>query len=154
MALYEALYGRCRNSQIGCLEPDEARLLGTNLVRYDLEKEKEYADRQAHDVAFIEGEKILLSVSSLKGVIRFGKKGKLSPRYIASFEKYHEDKSHILDFSTVQLDQNLDYEEEPMTILDRQVWKLGSKEIASLKVQWRGQPVEVETWETEHDMQR
>ena len=35
---------------------------------------------------FMEGEKVLPKVSPMKGVMRFGKRGKLSPRYIAPFE--------------------------------------------------------------------
>ena len=35
---------------------------------------------------FIEGEQVLLKVSSMKGVMRFGKRGKLSPRYIGPFK--------------------------------------------------------------------
>ncbi|XP_070036310.1 uncharacterized protein [Nicotiana tomentosiformis] len=125
------------------------------------------------------GEKILLRLSPMKGVMRFGKKGKLSPRYIGPFEilkkigdvayelalppslwgvhplfhvsmlwKNVEDPSHVLDFSTVQLYGNLTYDVEPVAILDRQVRKLRSKNIASVKVQWRVQPAEKPTWET------
>ena len=45
------------------------------------------------------------------------------------------------------LDENLTYEEEPVAILDREVRKLRSREIASIKVQWKNRPVEVSTWE-------
>ena len=34
----------------------------------------------------MEGEHVLLKVSPMKGVMRFGKRGKLSPRYIGPFE--------------------------------------------------------------------
>ena len=34
----------------------------------------------------MEGEQVLLKVSPMKGVMRFGKRGKLSPRYIGPFE--------------------------------------------------------------------
>ncbi|WMV41779.1 hypothetical protein MTR67_035164 [Solanum verrucosum] len=37
-------------------------------------------------MAFQTGEKVLLKVSPMKGVIKFGKNGKLSPRYIGPFE--------------------------------------------------------------------
>ena len=62
--------------------------------------------------------------------------------YVSKLQKYYGDMSHILDFSTVQLDGYLTYDVEPVAILDRQVRKLRSKNIASVKVQWRGQPVE------------
>ncbi|XP_055822091.1 uncharacterized protein LOC129890593 [Solanum dulcamara] len=42
--------------------------------------------------------------------------------------------------------------EEPVAILDREVRKLRSREIASVKVQWRNPPVEESTWEIEADM--
>ncbi|XP_055814099.1 uncharacterized protein LOC129883465 [Solanum dulcamara] len=42
--------------------------------------------------------------------------------------------------------------EEPVAILDREVRKLRSREIASVKVQWRNRPVEESTWEIEADM--
>ena len=34
----------------------------------------------------MEGEQVLVKVSPMKGVMRFGKRGKLSPRYIGPFE--------------------------------------------------------------------
>ncbi|XP_075086201.1 uncharacterized protein LOC142168924 [Nicotiana tabacum] len=72
--------------------------------------------------------------------------------HVSILQKYCEDQSYILDFILVQLDKNLAYEEEPVAILDRQVWKLRSNDIALVKVQWRGQPVDEATWEAELDM--
>ncbi|XP_070003049.1 uncharacterized protein [Nicotiana sylvestris] len=100
------------------------------------------------------GERVFLRVLAMKGVMRFGKKGKLSPRYIRRFKilervdevsyklalpqslsavhlvfhafmlrKEYGDMSHVLDFSSVQLDKDLTYIEEPVTILARQVRK-------------------------------
>nr|XP_016469213.1 PREDICTED: uncharacterized protein LOC107791632 [Nicotiana tabacum] len=183
----KALYGSQCRSPVGWFDPGEAILLGTNLVRDALEKvkliqeglrttqykKKRYADQKVLDVAFMEGEKVLLRVSPMKEVMMLGKRGKWSPWFTSPFEvlekvgkvayrlalppilsgvhpvlhismlsKYHEDKSHLLDLNTVQLDENLAYEEEPVAILDRQVRKLRSKVIASIKVQWRCQPVD------------
>lgn len=36
----------------------------------------------------MEGEQVLLKVSSMKGVMRFGKRGKLHPRYIGPFKVF------------------------------------------------------------------
>ena len=47
----------------------------------------------------------------------------------------------------------MSYEEEPVAILGREVRKLRSKEIASIKVQWENRSVEESTWENEADMQ-
>ncbi|KAK4713718.1 hypothetical protein R3W88_019625 [Solanum pinnatisectum] len=116
-------------------------------------------------MTFHTGEKVLLKVSTMKGVMRFGKKGKLSPRYISLFEildcvgpvayrfalppslsrvhpvfhmfmlkKYHGDEDYIIKWDSVLLDKDLQYEEEPVAILDRDVRKLRTKEIESVKV--------------------
>ncbi|XP_070056934.1 uncharacterized protein [Nicotiana tomentosiformis] len=55
-------------------------------------------------------------------------------------------------FSSVQLCKDLAYDEEPMAIMDRHVRKLRTKNIASVKIHWRSQPIKEATWETEHDM--
>ena len=170
---------------------------GTDLLRDSFEKvrfiqekliaaqsrQKEYADQKVRDMHFMEGEQVLLKVSPMKGVMRFGKRGKLSPRYIGPFEilqrvgavayrlalppslsgvhpvfhvsmlkKFHGDGNYIIRWDSVLLDENLSYEEEPVAILDRDVRKLRTKEIASVKVQWKNRPVEEATWETEADM--
>ena len=85
---------------VGWFEPSEASLLETDLVLDALDKvklikerlcqtqsrQKSYADMKVRDVSFMVGEKVLLKVSPMKGVIRFGKRGKLSPRFIGPFE--------------------------------------------------------------------
>ncbi|XP_070010436.1 uncharacterized protein [Nicotiana sylvestris] len=60
-------------------------------------------------------------------------------------DKYHDDPSHLLDFSTVQLDNDLTYEEESVAILDKQVRQLRSKSYPSVHVQWKDQPAEAAT---------
>ncbi|XP_070044934.1 uncharacterized protein [Nicotiana tomentosiformis] len=108
----------------------------------------------------------------MKGVMRFGKKGKLSPRYIRPFEilerigkvdyklalppslsvvhqvfhismlqKYYGDPPYVLDFTTVQLDEDLTYIEKPVAILDGRVRKLRSQNIDLVKVEWWGHPI-------------
>ena len=60
---------------------------------------------------------------------------------------------YIICWDSVLLDENLSYEEDLVAILDREVCKLRSREIASMKVQWKNWPVEESTWEKEADMQ-
>ncbi|WMV41812.1 hypothetical protein MTR67_035197 [Solanum verrucosum] len=119
----------------------------------------------------------------MKGVMRLGKKGKLSPHYIGPFEilycvgpmayrfdltpslygfhpvfhvsmlkKYHRDVDYIIKWDSILLDKDLQYEEEPVAILDRDVRKLRSKEIKSVKFQWKHRPIEEATWKIEKDM--
>ncbi|GJW20905.1 hypothetical protein Tco_0031527 [Tanacetum coccineum] len=47
---------------------------------------KSYADRRRKLLEFEVGDKVMLKVSPWKGVIRFGKRGKLNPRYIGPFK--------------------------------------------------------------------
>ncbi|XP_047320536.1 uncharacterized protein LOC124924561 [Impatiens glandulifera] len=48
--------------------------------------QKSYADKKRRDIIFNKGNHVFLKVSPCKGIIRFGKKGKLNPRYIGPFE--------------------------------------------------------------------
>jgi hypothetical protein len=48
-------------------------------------RQKSYADVRRRELEFKEGNHVLLRVSPTKGVVRFGTKGKLSPRYIGPF---------------------------------------------------------------------
>ncbi|GKD39168.1 hypothetical protein Tco_1259375, partial [Tanacetum coccineum] len=50
------------------------------------DRQKSYADRRRKPLEFKAGDKVMLKVSPWKGVIRFGKRGKLNPRYIVPFK--------------------------------------------------------------------
>ena len=100
MAPYEALYGRRCRSPLCWDEVGEARLLGPDLVRATAEKvkvirermkaaqdrQKSQADAKRQDREFSIGEHVFLKVSPWRGVKRFGKRGKLSPRFVGPFE--------------------------------------------------------------------
>ena len=49
-------------------------------------RQKSYADRRVRALVFMEGDHVWLRVSPMKGVMRFGKKGNLSPRFVGPFE--------------------------------------------------------------------
>ena len=66
--------------------------------------------------------------------------------------KYISDESHVISLDVVELGPDLTYEEEPIAILDRQIRKLSTKELVSVKVQWKHQSVGEETCETQSDM--
>ena len=73
--------------------------------------------------------------------------------HVSMLKRYHGDGNYIISWDSVLLDENLSYKEEPVAILDREVRKLRSREIASIKCQWKNRPVEEATWEKEADMQ-
>nr|GEZ76883.1 putative reverse transcriptase domain-containing protein [Tanacetum cinerariifolium] len=53
-------------------------------------KEKSYADLKRKPMEFQVGDKVMLKVSPWKGVVRFGKRGKLNPRYVGPFKVLEE----------------------------------------------------------------
>ena len=50
------------------------------------DRQKTYAVQRRKPLEFQVGDKVLLKVSLWKGVIRFGKQGKLNPRYVGPFQ--------------------------------------------------------------------
>ncbi|XP_069143357.1 uncharacterized protein [Solanum lycopersicum] len=60
--------------------------------------------------------------------------------------------SSIGSLETVAVKDSLSYEDVPVEILDRRVRRLRNKEVASVKVLWRSQSVEGDTWEEEAPM--
>ncbi|WMV49796.1 hypothetical protein MTR67_043181 [Solanum verrucosum] len=72
--------------------------------------------------------------------------------HVSMFKKYHGDGAYIIKWDSVLLDKYLQYEKELIAILDCDVLKLRTKEIKSVKVQWKHRLVEEATWETEKDM--
>ena len=50
------------------------------------DRQKSYADNRRRDLEFQVGDKVFLKISPWKGIIRFGRRGKLSPRYIGPYE--------------------------------------------------------------------
>ncbi|GKC90002.1 hypothetical protein Tco_1150651 [Tanacetum coccineum] len=99
-ALFEALYGRKCRSPVLWAKIGESMLIGPELVQETTNKvvlikkklkaardrQKSYADNRRKPLEFEVGDRVLLKVSPWKGVIRFGKKGKLTPRYVGPFE--------------------------------------------------------------------
>ena len=91
-----ALYGRRCRSLVGWFEVGETTLIGPDLVLYAMEKvqlirdrlktaqsrQKSYAYVRRREVEFQVDDWVFLKVSPMKGVMRFGKKGKLSPIYV------------------------------------------------------------------------
>nr|GEW65901.1 hypothetical protein [Tanacetum cinerariifolium] len=123
------------------------------------------------DKAFEVGDHVMLKVSPRKGVIRFRKRGKLNPRYIgpvafklelpeelsnvhntfhvSNLKKCLSDESLVIPMKELQLDDKLNFVEEPVEIMDREVKQLKQSRIPIVKVRWNSKRGLEFTWERE-----
>ncbi|GKF11158.1 putative reverse transcriptase domain-containing protein [Tanacetum coccineum] len=99
-APYEELYGRKCQSPMCWAEVREAQLTGPEMIQETTKKivlikhiiqaaqnrQKSYADLKRKPMEFEVRERVMLKVSPWKGVVRFGKRGKLNPRYVGPFK--------------------------------------------------------------------
>ncbi|WVZ75573.1 LOW QUALITY PROTEIN: hypothetical protein U9M48_023612, partial [Paspalum notatum var. saurae] len=194
MAPFEALYGRRCRTPLNWSEPGEWVTFGPNLVTQAEEqvkfihshlkraqsKQKSYSDKRSRPLVFQKGNHVYLRMSPMKGVHRFGVKGKLAPRYIGPFrvtdqcgsvayrlelpsllaavhDVFHLKKclrvlEEVVDTSQIQIEPDLTYEEQPIKILD-QKQRSTRRTINFYKVQWSNHSEEEATWEQEEYLQ-
>ncbi|GMI64532.1 hypothetical protein HRI_000122500 [Hibiscus trionum] len=100
MAPYEALYGRKCRTHVCWAEAGQKllslpdMLKGTtekvklicDCLKADTDHQKPYANLKREEIEYAVGEKVFLKVSPRKKVMRFGRKGKLCPRFIGTYE--------------------------------------------------------------------
>ncbi|GJZ87441.1 putative reverse transcriptase domain-containing protein [Tanacetum coccineum] len=153
-APFEALYGCKCQSPICWAEVGDAQLTGLEIVHETTKKifqikkriqashdrQKILADRNHKPMEFQVGDMVMLNVSPWKGVIPFGKRGKLNPRYIGPFKMKFDDK--------------LNFIEEPVEIMDREVKQLKQSRILIVKVRWNSRQGPEFTWELEDQIKK
>nr|GEZ67749.1 putative reverse transcriptase domain-containing protein [Tanacetum cinerariifolium] len=108
-APFEALYGR------KCRSP------------------KSYADLMRKPIELQVGDKVMLKVSPWKGVVRFGKRGKLNPRYVRPFKKCHANEPLAVPLDGLHFDDKLHFMVETIEIMDREVKRLKRSRIPLVK---------------------
>ncbi|GJX16329.1 putative reverse transcriptase domain-containing protein [Tanacetum coccineum] len=118
VAPFEALYGRKCRSPVCWAEVGEVQL--TDLKRKSME--------------FQVGDKVMFKVFPWKGVVHFGKRGKLNPR--------------------LHFDNKLQFVEEPVEIMDHEVKRLKQSRIPLVKVRWNSMRGPEFTWEREDQSQK
>ncbi|GJY84397.1 putative reverse transcriptase domain-containing protein [Tanacetum coccineum] len=193
-APYEALYGRKCRSPVCWAEVGEAQLTGPELIQETTEKivlikqrmqaaqdrQKSYADRKRKPMEFEIGDRVMLKVSPWKGVIRFGKRGKLNPRYVGPFKvlakvgkvayrlelpqelsrvhhtfhvsnlkKCYADEPLVMPLEGIHVDDKLQFVEEPVEIMEREIKRLKRSRIPLVKVRWNSRRGPEFTWERE-----
>ncbi|GJU86631.1 putative reverse transcriptase domain-containing protein [Tanacetum coccineum] len=193
-APYEALYGRKCRSPVCWAEVGEAQLTGPELIQETTEKivlikqrmqaaqdrQKSYADRKRKPMEFEVGDRVMLKVSPWKGVVRFGKRGKLNPRYVGPFKvlakigkvayklelpqelsrvhhtfhvsnlkKCYADEPLVMPLEGIHVDDKLQFVEEPVEIMEREIKRLKRSRIPLVKVCWNSRRGPEFTWERE-----
>nr|GFA95659.1 putative reverse transcriptase domain-containing protein [Tanacetum cinerariifolium] len=97
----------------------------------------------------------MLKVSPWKGVVRFGKRGKLNPRYVGPFKmvarvgsvaykplavsnlkKCYANEPLAVSLDGLHFDDKLQFVEEPVEIMDREVKRLRNSHVPIIKVRW------------------
>ena len=106
MAPYKALYGRRCRLLITWHEAHEKKILDLGLydktqlvedttaaiktIKQRIEttqsQRKSYADGRHRPLEFVVGDSVFIRVAPMKGIMRFGKKGKLNPQYVGPYE--------------------------------------------------------------------
>nr|GEY24764.1 putative reverse transcriptase domain-containing protein [Tanacetum cinerariifolium] len=145
-APFEALYGRKCRSPVCWAEVGDVQLTGPEPLEFQV------------------GDRVMLKVAPRKGVILFGKRGKLNPRYIGPFKilerigpvayklelleelsnvhntfyvsdlkKCLSDESLVIPMKELQLDDKLNFVEEPVEIMNREVKQLRQSRIPIIK---------------------
>nr|GEY22926.1 reverse transcriptase domain-containing protein [Tanacetum cinerariifolium] len=198
-ASFEALYWRKCRSPIYWAEVGDRQLTWPEIIHETTEKivqiksriqaardrQKSYADVTRKPLEFQLGDKVMFKVSPWKGVIRFGKRGKLNPRYIEPFKilarvgtvayqlelleqlsrvhstfhvsklkKSMADEPLAIPLDEIQVDKKLNFIEEPVEIMDREVKRLKQSCILIVKVHWNSRRGHEFTWEREDQMQK
>ncbi|GJY19241.1 putative reverse transcriptase domain-containing protein [Tanacetum coccineum] len=198
-APFEALYGHKCRSPICWAKVGGAQLTGPEIIRETTEKiiqikhrlqasrdqQNSYANKRRKSLEFQVGDKVMLKVSAWKGVIRFGNRGKLNPRYIEPFKilakvgtvayrlelpeklsrvhstfhvsnlkKCLSDEPLAIPLDEIHIDDKLNFIEEPVEIMDREVKRLKQSRIPIVKVRWNSRRGPEFTWEREDQMQK
>ncbi|GJT33889.1 putative reverse transcriptase domain-containing protein [Tanacetum coccineum] len=144
-----------------------------------------YVDKRRKPLEFQVGDKVMLKVSPWKGVICFGKRGKINPRYIGPFKilakvgmvayqlklpeqlsrvhstfhvsnlkKCLSDEPLAIPLDEIHIDDKLNFIEEPIEIMDREVKRLKQSRIPIVKVRWNSRRGPEYTSECEDQMQK
>ncbi|GKD33050.1 putative reverse transcriptase domain-containing protein, partial [Tanacetum coccineum] len=123
---------------------------------------------------------VTLKVSPWKGVVRFGKRGKLNPRYVGPFKvlakvgkvayklelpqefsrvhhtfhvsnlkKCYADEPLVMLLEGIHIDDKLQFVEEPIEIMEREIKQLKQSRIPLVKVRWNSRKGPEFTWERE-----
>ncbi|GJV69825.1 putative reverse transcriptase domain-containing protein [Tanacetum coccineum] len=169
-APFEALYGRKCCSPVYWAEAGDTQLTGPEIIHETTKKiiqikqkiqaardrQKSYVDVRRKPLEFQVGDKVMLKVSPWKGVIHFGKRGKLNPStfHVSNLKKCLADERLAIPLDGIHIDDKLHFVEKPVEIMDREVKRLKQSCIPIIKVRWNSRRGPEFTWEREDQFQK
>nr|GEY03719.1 putative reverse transcriptase domain-containing protein [Tanacetum cinerariifolium] len=196
-APFEALYSRKCRSPVCWAKVGDRQLTRPEIIHETTKKfvqirqhlqavrdrQRSYANVRRKPLDFQTGDRVMLKISPHKGIIRFGKRRKLNPRYIGPFKilkrigpvaykielpeelinvhntfhvsnlkKCLSKKSLIIPMKELKLDEKLNFVEEPIEIMDREIKQLRQIRIPIIKVRWNSKRGPEYTWECEDEI--
>nr|GFD01024.1 putative reverse transcriptase domain-containing protein [Tanacetum cinerariifolium] len=98
------------------------------------------------------GDKVMLKVLPWKGVVRFGKRGKLNPSYVGPFKVIGRVGS--VAYKLELLEELSRFVEEPIEIMDREVKQLRNSHLPIVMVRWNSRRGPEFTWEREYQFKK
>ncbi|GJS75092.1 putative reverse transcriptase domain-containing protein [Tanacetum coccineum] len=121
------------------------------------DRQKSYADNRRKPLELEVRDRVLLKVSPWKGVIHFGRKGKLALSvhdtfHVSNLKKCLADANLHVPLNEIKIDKTLHFVEEPVEIMDREVRSLKRSKISLVKVRWNSKCGLEFTWEREDHM--
>ncbi|GJX58957.1 hypothetical protein Tco_0290347 [Tanacetum coccineum] len=125
------------------------------------DRQKSYADLKRKPIKFQVGDKVMLKVLPWKWVVHFGKWGKLNLRFVGPFkvlgkvgEKCYAKEPLAVPLDGLQFDDKLQFVEEPIKIVDREVKRLKEIRIPLIKVRWNSKRGLEFMWEREDQFKK
>nr|GEU69002.1 putative reverse transcriptase domain-containing protein [Tanacetum cinerariifolium] len=169
VAPFEALYGRKCRSPVCWAEVRDAQLTGPAIIYETTEKivqikskiqatrdrQKSYANIRRKPLEFQVRDKVMLKVSPWKGVVHFGKRGKLNPSqvyntfYVLNLKKCLSDESLVIPLEELHVDDKLNFVEEQVEVVNYEIKRLKRSHIPIIKVRWNSKRSPEFNWEHE-----
>ncbi|GJV17688.1 putative reverse transcriptase domain-containing protein [Tanacetum coccineum] len=119
------------------------------------DRQKSYADSKRKPMEFQVGDSVMLKVSPWKGVVHFGKRGKLNPRYVRPFKVLEKVGAVAYKLKLPQeLSRVQNMFHEPVEIMDHEVKRLKRSRILIVKVRWNSRRGPEFTWEPEDQFRK
>ncbi|GJU38624.1 putative reverse transcriptase domain-containing protein [Tanacetum coccineum] len=169
-APFEALYGRKCRSPVCWAEVGEVQLTGPEIVQETTEKivqikqrmqaardrQKSYADLKRKPMEFQVGDKVLEKVGSVAYKLELPEELSRvhNTFHVSNLKKCHADEPLAVPLDGLHFDDKLQFVEEPVEIMDREVKRLKQSRIPLVKVRWNSRRGPEFTWEREDQFKK